>query len=201
MAKPHLSKGEVKFPKTLKTKVSNLNLHWKNINYLELVTFKKPFDKNQVEYKMIKSIFKSNTKLYSASDKRKILYLCNLLSKRKNYNLRVSGFGFEQFWVVIFLNKRGRMFAIESKKELKEMLGRIDNSSKLFLWLNAIGESDGAYSFKKIERLWRVRFSFRDLNGCRYYEGFKYYNQNGDLIKSKTLKSIKLKKRCEEILM
>ncbi len=93
-----------------------------------------------------------------------------------------------------------RFKAVESLQDIKELLGSIDTPAELHLWLYA-SERSGyePYSYKKIDKLYRVRFrTSPNTLGCLYEERFHYYNSRGDRVKNKRLKLFTIP-NCEEI--
>ena len=102
-----------------------------------------------------------------------------------------------------YLKKSNNRFnAIETLQEINDLLGNIDTVAELHLWLYA-SERNGyeAYSYKKIGKLYRVRFRTAPSTlGCYYEERFQYYNSHGDRVKNKKIKSFTIK-NCSEIMI
>ena len=177
---PHLSKGEKRFKKDLSYNIKDFNLNW-DITFLSVVSFMKVYNNNKnITYKDLYTIFKTDNRVYSQKDKKDIVYLANLLKNRKDYKLqRDEPLAVTNYYMVFFIDKNGKMYALENYKELKDMIGSINNPAKLLLWLKVkYRESPYSYFYNK-NGLWRVRYSNWSLGNCTYYEYFKYYNKNG----------------------
>jgi len=91
-----------------------------------------------------------------------------------------------------FIDESGKFKAIDKRQDILDMMGNIDNEAKLHLWLYS--SRDARYiSYKKINNLYRVRYSSSSGLSCRYEEFFNYYNNRGKLVKTKKVKSYKIK--------
>jgi len=197
---PKLQSKEKKFKKSLLYKFKDFNFKW-DISFLTVVSFEELYKENRkLKYKNLKPIFKTDNRVFSKKIKRDILYLANLMSNRKNYPIKKTygPWGYT-YYVVIFIDNKGKMFALENYKELKDMLGVIDTPAELLVWLRLkYGEYPYSYLFKNT--LWQVRYSNWSLGKCYYSEYFKYYNNNGKFIKEVKIKNYH-KKGCIDPVM
>jgi hypothetical protein len=196
---PKLSKGEYKFKDTLAYRLKDFNFNW-SISYVRVVSYVKFFgEKKELRYKDLHTVFSSDKRVLSKKDKRDILYLAKLMNSRESYDIkgRYGAWGYRRY-VVIFINNDGKMFALESKRELKDMLGGINTSAELLMWLR-LNYSEYPYSFRYKKGVWRVRYSGWDLGRCYYGEYFKYYNSKGAFIRKKEIRHYR-KKGCIEIM-
>ena len=95
-----------------------------------------------------------------------------------------------------------RFKAVDTLQDIKDLLGKIDSEADLHLWLYA-SENPWveAYSYKKVGKLYRVRFRTAPGSlGCNYMEEFRYYNSDGERVKNKKIKTFTIKD-CGEILI
>jgi len=185
---PHLTKGEKRFKEELAYSIKDFNPNW-DISFLSVVSFMSVYNENRdINYKDLRPIFKSDNRVYSKKDKKDIVYLANLLKNRKDYELkRDEPLGVTSYYIVIFIDNKGKMYALENFKELKDMLGSINNPAKLLLWLR-VKYREYPYSYLYKNGLWRVRFSNWSLGKCNYYEYFKYYNKDGKFVKREDIR-------------
>ncbi len=197
---PKLQSKEAKFKNSKIYKFKNFNFKW-DISFVTIIGFEKIYhDKKKLQYKDLKTIFKTDNRVFSKKAKRDILYLANLMSNRKNYPIKKTygPWGYT-YYVVIFINNKGKMFALENYKELKDMLGAIDTPAELLVWLR-LKYGEYPYSYLNKNNLWRVRFSNWSLGECYYSEYFKYYNKNGKFIKKIQIRNYH-KKGCVDPVM
>ncbi len=85
-----------------------------------------------------------------------------------------------------FIDEDSRLKAIETRRDIKDILGEIDTPSELFLWLYAnhfLVKYKSIYSYKKINDLYRVRFYEDRYWQCLTLEYFVYYNSKGVEVK------------------
>ena len=196
---PHLSKNEKLFKKSTLYKLKDFNLNL-DISFLSVVSFITiSREKKELKYKELQTIFKSDNRVYSQKNKSDILYLANLMKKRKNYPLKVAyGPWGDRYFIIIFIDQKGKMFALEDLKELKDMLGDIDTPAEILLWIR-VKNYGFPYSYLFTNNLWRLRFKGWDLGRCNYSEYFKFYNKKGHFIQEKLLRKYH-KKGCVEVV-
>jgi len=94
----------------------------------------------------------------------------------------------------------GRLKAIETLDEVRQFLGRIDTPAELSLWLLASEPPyRKPYSYIRKNKLFRVRFWDDDIFTCTYHEYFKYYDEEGKVVKFEEIKKIRYEEPCPEI--
>jgi len=193
---PTLSMGERLFKKSLSYKLKDFNFNWK-VSFFTVVTFSVIFgeEKRDLTFKELNTIFKTDNRVYSSKDKRDILYLANLMKNRKNYKIQ-TGFGpwGRSYFVAIFIDNKGKMYALENIGELKDMLGVIDTPAEMLVWLR-LKYFENPYSYLYRYNIWRLRYSLWSLGACYYSEFIKEYDSNGNFMKRKKVKSYH-KKGC-----
>jgi len=178
MGYPKLDKGEKKFKTTLpyKYRLKDFKFKW-NVTFFTIVTFVK---KSKVlKYSNLSTLYKTDNRVFSQKERKDITYLANLFRKRKNYPIK----NYDNYQVIIYIDNKGKMYAIENFKELKSMFGKIDTPAELKVWIDLKYKHFNEYSYKYIQGLWRVRFSEFNLGNCSYKEYFRYYNKDGKYIK------------------
>ena len=85
-----------------------------------------------------------------------------------------------------FIDEDSRLKAIETRQDIKDILGDIDTPAELSLWLYAnhfLAKYKFIYSYKKINDLYRVRFYEDRYWQCLTLEYFVYYNDKGVEVK------------------
>ncbi len=85
-----------------------------------------------------------------------------------------------------FIDEDSRLKAIETRQDIKDILGDIDTPAELSLWLYTSNTSlnmKSIYSYKKIDDLYRVRFYEDWYWKCLTLEHFVYYNSKGVEVK------------------
>jgi len=96
--------------------------------------------------------------------------------------------------------KDKRLYVVTEMHDFNDILGKIDNEAKLQLWIKASSYPLAhPYSYKKIGNTYRVHFFNSDIGKCYYDERFKFYNENGDVIKEQKIRSVHVK-GCKEIM-
>ena len=175
---PKLDRGEIKFKSSIpyKYRLKDFNFKW-NITFFTVVTFVNRG--KEIYYKDISTLYKSDNRVYSKKEKKDIAYLANIFRKTKEYPFK----NYNNYQVIIFIDNKGKMYAIENFKELKDMLGKIDTLAELKLWINLKYKHYNEYSAKLIKNIWRVRFTNFDMSECSYLELFRYYNKDGKYLK------------------
>jgi hypothetical protein len=98
--------------------------------------------------------------------------------------------------------KDGRLKAIETVDEIRQMLGRIDTPAELALWLLATEPAYARpYSFKKDHGLYRVRFLDDEIFSCSYHEYMKFFDAEGRVVRQEEVKKVVYERPCPEIAL
>ncbi len=192
---PTLEADEQRFSKSMEYTLADYHFAW-DMRYFELVWFYATKDKQDKfaleEEPRLYLIFQSDSKKYTPQEQKDRLYLANTLLN-DDYFLKdpQPPFPVFRFSVLNFIDASGRFKAIENRKELLEMLGDIDTSAELLLWIYVDQRgSSTPYSFKKIGDLYRVRFLNFYSYSCDYHEFFKFYDTQGNEIKTQEIKKV-----------
>ena len=184
MSKVKLEKDEKRFKVYYKYALKDFNLAWKVNAFQVIYEYTLPYDGKVFKFPE-KLKFSRILKVGDIEDTRKnnkdSIWLINAILKKKEYFWKEAS-GPENIYKVttlMFMDESKRFKAIETLQEIKEMLGPIDTEGELFLWIYATTKNLYAmYSYKKVGDLYRVRFTYTD--GIH----FKYYDQNGDMVKT-----------------
>ena len=181
--KPKLDRGEHLFAPSTSYRMQNFNLAW-SVSYFKVLSYNTIYDNpKKVDYKSARTLFKTDNRKLNPNSVR---YLMKVML-RSNYfwKYRLAPSPMIRYNIVIFIDKHGKMFALESKKELREFLGKIDTPAELLLWTyaNDKGEFGNPYSYKKIKNGYRVRYNTFVMQSCDYVDEFIYYNRYGKVIK------------------
>ncbi len=196
---PTLDRNELKFKPLNNYTFNDFKLSRK-IRYLELISFRTK-DYTGRDFKL-QEPFKYDTLLSVGALKSKELahkareILGNLIVK-ENYFWKWQEYPTLKYRYILlnYYEKRdARMKAIENKREILDILKRIDTEAELLLWVKAINRANSKpYSYKYSNRVYRVRFFEVSENGCHIKEYFEYFNKKGALLKTKLIKDENIK--------
>ncbi len=186
MSKVKLEKNEKRFKVYYKYALKDFNLAWKVNAFQVVYEYTLPYDGKVFKFPE-KLKFSRILKVGDIQDTRRenkdSIWLINAILKKEEYFWKETS-GSEKIYKVtslMFIDESKRFKAIETLQEIKEMLGPIDTEGELFLWIYATTKKYyNIYSYKKFGDLYRVRFS-NDVMP------FKYYNQNGDIVKTEKI--------------
>lgn len=191
---PVLDKHETKFRDSLEYQLEDFNFAW-DVVYFEILNYDVEMDKVDT-YRLAKgvkffTVFQSNAKVFTAVEQKQRRWLAGAILKPSYFwQTEVPPFPIYSFKILIFKGKKGNLKAIETRDEIRQMLGDIDTESELLLWLySSSSYRKRAYSYKKIDDLYRVRFLDFFSPSCDYHEYFKYYDTKGNLKKTEEVKS------------
>jgi len=203
---PKLSKMEKRFKSFKLYSRRDFHLGWK-VDYFDVVSFNTlPFDGKHFKLPEGKATF------------IKLLYVGNPrmnLNKKSMQHLAKAIMNSNYFWKFpqpllnnyTFYSLRfidaddGKLKAIETLDEVRQFLGKIDTEAELLLWI-MVSEDPfrRAYSYKKFGNTYRVRFLDSDLGRCYFYEYFRYYDENGNVIKKRTIRKVHIKGCAEAVI-
>ena len=182
--KPKLEPGEHLFKKPLQYRFKDFRLH-PDINFLEVVSYEVKSGK-RVDYNDLKTVFKTDSRTFSQKDKNNITYLARVMAK-ENYFWKYWLYPLPvvRYFIVIYIDKYGKMFSVDDKKDLLKVLGKIDTPAELLLWTMAVDNSEltHQYSYKKTKNGYRVREFYFIMQSCNFVDRFIYFNQNGKILK------------------
>ncbi len=196
-----LAQGEKLFRSMKSYRLQDFNFNWK-ISYMDIVNYDVAVgDKSDLEL-LPKMKFHTVAKMGKTVkfSHRKQLWLVNALLKEEYFwkQMLMPPGSMYAFSMLRFLEEGDKRFkAVSELKDINDMFGSIDTEAELRLWLLAMKEYR-PYSYKKVGKLYRVRFSISSL-GCYYTEYFKYYNKNGKVVKEKKLKEHRIE-NCDVIM-
>jgi len=193
---PKLEKGEVRFPSLKSYQMQDFDLAWP-VHYFEIETYAvDPQFKLKKDISPDRIMQVGSVKMNQKRQKERIWLSKAILKKSYFWKRQLPLLNDYRFTILRFIDKSGHFKAIETLKELRQMLGSINTPAELHLWIFASERLYmEPYSFKKTGKLYRVRFRMSSF--CSYEERFRYYNTNGDVIKNKNIRKI-VKKNCEE---
>ena len=185
----YLSKGEKNFRPYLAYKLNEFHFST-DIKYLEVVRYRVLSDSHSQKFTIplssnFKNIFKAGKIEESKKHKEDLRWLSKVILK-KNYfwKKRVKQNRlYYLFTSLRFLDKKNRLSAIQNKEDIKDLLGEIDTEAELALWLYVIKDSQNIIGYKKINKLYRVRYKKQDRERCLTVEYFKFYNRKGEKVK------------------
>lgn len=186
---PKLDKGEKRF--SIGSEPLVYHMAWK-VTFLDLLEMEtKVYTGKPLQYK--ESLKEVQTRFWSGypslsfgdiSQNRETMSknaytLMNILLKQDYFwkvpVIRDDGKVFYRLTGIIFKDSREHLKAIETLDDIKEMLGDLDTSDELFLWIYATEKSiKGLYSYKKIGQLYRVRFVYASVEFFRFYDAQGY---------------------------
>jgi len=193
--KPVLDKGEKRFKASKDFRLKDFNFT-KKITYFDVVSYCLiPNDKEtkltpcEQSYDFV--ICRANPSSYkklSKEQKRGLKFLKTAIAKKdyfwKAYNVPDISYTYTS---LRFIDETSRVKAIETLKDLRDIIGKIDTPSEIYLWLNAKEKHYYAYSHKKVGKLHRIRFYKDDYTKCLDIEYFIYYDEKGNEVKRKKI--------------
>ena len=191
---PTLDINEMKFKQLNSYSLKDFKISRK-IKYFEIISFTtkeyigKDFElKEPFTYDILLKVGTlENEEL--ANKSRKIL--ANIIIK-ENYFWKIQEYPSLKYKYTLlnYYEKRdSRMKAIENQEEIKKILKKIDTEAELLLWIKVINRGNSnPYSYKYINKEYRVRFFEITDNGCHIKEYFEYFNKKGVMSKSKLIK-------------
>lgn len=198
-----LDKGEKKFRQVKSYTLKDFHFNW-SIIYMDIVSF----HTNESDGKHFtlpeRVTFYTSLKV-GQTDKfiyRRQAWLAKAISKPDYFwKKQMHPSSIYVFASMRFLEEGDRRFkAITEIQDIRDMFGRIDTEAELRVWIMATDQyAIGIHSYKKTARGYRVRFKAKGL-GCHYREYFDYYDQQGKLLRTKVLKSYRIKK-CSPIML
>lgn len=203
---PKLSKGEKKFKNIKSYRGNDFHMGWK-ASYFDVVSFNTlPSDgksfrlpKNKARFIEVFHIGNAGGKLVEYSTQ----YLAKAILKPTYF------WKFPQpllndytFYTLRFVDtKDGKLKAMETLDDVKQFLGNIDTEAEMLLWIMASDHPMRAsYSYMKTDKGYRVRFLDSDMGECYFHEYFRYYDENGKVVKEKTLREVQVK-GCVKIMI
>ena len=191
--KPILDKGEKRFKSSTAVRLKDFNFA-KKIIYFDVITYcLVPNDKKtklipcEESYDFV--LFRADPSVYkklSQKQRKGLVWLKTAIAKKsyfwKEHNIPDMSYTYS---ILRFIDEKSRIKAIEMLEEIRDIMGKIDTPSEIYLWLNANGKHYNAYSHKKIGKLHRVRFIQDDYVKCLDIEYFVYYDEKGNEVKRK----------------
>jgi hypothetical protein len=190
---PKLEKGEKQFKESSKYQLHDFHFAW-DIAYFEVLWYDVDMDKKHI-YRLrekvdLHTIFQSSSKHFSSLEQKQRRWLAGAIVKPSYFwQSEQPPYPFYSFKILIFKEKKGNLKAIESRKEIGQMLGKIDTEAELLLWLHSASLNlERPFSYKKIGNLFRVRYANLFMPTCDYHEYFKYYDTEGILQKTEEIK-------------
>jgi len=185
--------------------LKEFDLQWQ-IAYFEIITFDaektgETSFKLSKEYQEISRIFKAgDTKLTKRHIKERHLLMEAII--KTPYLWRVPNLPSVElytFTALNFIDGNGGFKAIESYSDLLNMFGgRIANAAQLDLWLTM--HRKPAHSYKKIGKLYRLRYASTSPFDCIYQESFVFVNDQGEIVKRQQLREYE-DKSCSPIMI
>jgi hypothetical protein len=193
---PSLQQAEKRFHKLETYTLKDFNFAW-DIHYFEVVTYEVDRTLPLKKENKFKPFMHAGTVKLDRKRKKELLWLSKAILKKSYFWKRRYPL-LEDYSVTSlrFIDGSGRFKAIETLRDIREMLGDIDTEAELRLWILASEQPYmDPYSYIKKDGLYRVRF--QTVSHCHYKEFFRYYNKKGDVVKNRNIKKID-KKNCEE---
>ncbi len=190
---PTLDRGERKFCESTSYRLHDFNFAW-DISYFELLWYYVDMDKTHTyslkEKVDFRTIFQSIPKHFSSLEQRQRRWLAGAVLKPSYFwQAEQPPYPLYSFRILIFKGKNGNLKAIESREEIRQMLGEIDTEAELLLWLHSTSvDNQRAFSYKKIGDLYRVRYAVLFSPTCDFHEYFTYYDTNGTLKKTEEIR-------------
>ena len=203
---PKLEKDEKRFKRVESYRWKDFHLGWK-VSYFDMVSFNTlPSEGKRFHLPEGKASFDKILhagKLTKKLNEKSVQYLAKAILKPKYF------WKFPQpllndytFYSLRFIDANdGKLKAIETLKEVQQFLGKIDTEAELLLWIMASDHPRRvSYSYKKAGKTYRVRFFDSDMGQCYFHEYFRYYDENGKVLKKKKLREVQVK-GCIEIMI
>lgn len=188
-----LDKGENKFRDSMEYGHKDFHFAW-DISYFELLWYYVEMDKKHTyrlpEKVVLHTIFQSRLRQFSLLEQKQREWLAGAVLKPSYFwQAEQPPYPLYSFNILIFKEKKGNFKAIESRKEIREMLGEIDTEAELLLWLHSSSTNfQRPFSYKKIDDLYRVRYAVLFSPTCEFHEYFKYYDTKGTLKKTEEIR-------------
>jgi len=203
---PKLSKIEKRFKRFKSYSWRDFHLGWK-VDYFDVVSFNtlpsdgKHFKLPEGKASFSKLLYVGNPRINL--NKKSMQYLAKAIMN-PNYFWKFPQplLNDYTFYSLRFIDADdGKLKAIETLDEVRQFLGKIDTEAELLLWIMASEDPfRRAYSYKKLGNTYRVRFLDSDLGQCYFSEYFRYYDENGKLLKEKSIRNIHVK-GCTEVMI
>lgn len=201
---PKLSKDEKRFKDFTLYKWKDFHLGWK-VKYFDVVSFSTKAFSDGKHFKLHKDM--NLTEVFHIGKKRKIFdktfakSLAKVIMKPDYFWKQGVPLIFcYNFYSLRFIDANdGILKAIETLDEVRQFLGKIDTEAEFNLWIMASEKYKKAYSYKKIDKTYRVRFFNSDDGECYFNEYFYFYDENGKVIKKQNIREVHIK-RCIEAL-
>ena len=204
----NLAKGENRILPLSSHRLNDFHFS-KPVVYMDIVNFQTaPSDgksfklsKNYTFYSKMKV---GKLTISEARKKRAFDYLAHAILKRdyfwKNALPPASVYGFT---TLRFMEARDqRLKAITEPQDILDLFGPIDTIAELQVWLEAMYASTEPvepYSWKRVDRLYRIRYRGVNPFTCEYREYFLFFNELGKKVKTEKIKHYR-KKGCAEIM-
>ena len=194
---PVLEKGETRFKRSQEYRLKDFNFA-KKIKYFDLITYDLDEDATGKPKVWLNNfgtiIYQADPSLYAKFSKKQkdgLTWLKEaIISDGYFWQYTISGNptlpAATTYISLRFIDEDSRLKAIETRQDIKDILGDIDTPAELFLWLYASNTSlniKSVYSYKKIDDLYRVRFYEDWYWKCLTLEHFVYYNSKGVEVK------------------
>ncbi len=198
-----LDKGEKKFRQVESYTLNDFHFNWPII-YMDIVNFQTEASDGKHFTLPKKVTFFTRLKVGKAETftYKKQLWLAKAILKPAYFwKQPMHPYSAYAFTSMRFLEKDDKRFkAITEVQDIRDMFGPIDTEAELRIWIMATDQyAIGVHSYKKTAKGYRVRFKAKSL-GCDYREYFNYYDRQGKLLKTKELKSYRMK-NCSPILL
>ena len=194
--KPMLDKGEKRFKASTNFRLKDFNFT-KKITYFDVVSYclvpNKKTKLTPCEQTYDSIICRADPSTYATLTKKQkkgLVWLKTAIAKKdyfwKEHNVPDISYTYTS---LRFIDETSRVKAIETLKDIRDIMGSIDTPSEMYLWLNAKGKHYYAYSHKKVGKLLRIRFYKDDYAKCLDIEYFIYYDEKGNEVKRKKITS------------
>lgn len=185
--------GEERFRGFKHYKLKDFNPAW-DISYFEIVTFTSdPSDGKSFRLAAepgYRTIFKAGSVKMDSRRQKELDWLTRaVMTADYFWKAPWPPVFIYDFTSLRFIDGSGRLKAIETLTDIRDMLGTIDTEAELYLWIYAHKPARPAYSYKKEGGLYRVRFKGIDIFTCLYDEYFIYYDTRGKAVRTQKLRS------------
>jgi hypothetical protein len=206
---PKLQKGEVRFRKDTRSYGwDDFRLAW-DVSYFDVVRYDTKSGSDEQALTLpdrlhFETVFQAGKLPDGGLKKRSTSYLATaVLTPEYFWKYPVPLLSAYTVYSLRFIDaKDGRLKAIETVDEIRQMLGKIDTPAELALWLLATEPAYARpYSFQKTHGLYRVRFLDDDIFSCTYREYVKFFDAQGSVVKEEEIKKIVYEKPCPEIAL
>ncbi|MBN2248836.1 MAG: hypothetical protein JW682_00680 [Campylobacterales bacterium] len=188
-----LEKGEIKFRDSMEYCHRDFHFAW-DVMYFEVLWYYVDMDKKHT-YRLTEkvdfyTIFQSTSNHFHSLEQRQRRWLAGAVLKPSYFwQAEQPPYPLYSFRILIFKGKKGNLKAIESREEIRQMLGEIDTEAELLLWLHSSSTNfQRPFSYKKIGDLYRVRYTVLFSPTCEFHEYFTYYDTKGTLKKTEEIR-------------